>query len=394
MGDIDIGSARPRRGRHHGARGATPRCAAALGGARVVGGAHGARRHRPGRRHRAHPPRVRPARRRPADARRQGPVGRRDEPGRRRGDAHLRDRGQLLPRPRRRAAGADAATAGTPPTTRRRTPTSSCSRTSHRPCRATRCAAARSTTSPPPSTSWRCSTGRAGATRRCVDIAWLHRGEPEQQAADGRADRVGRTGRSASTTPTASTPDDDGARSTGSSRTSTATSAHRPEPWTIVHGDFRADNLLFGGERVVVVDWQTVGARARAERPRLPARRQPAARRAPGARGARSSTATSAGLRGPGRRRRSRRRVGRCTGATRSAAWSWRSSPQALVRRTDRGDEMFMTMADRHARQALDLDSESLRSAEPLMTCRRPSGGGVGTCDARAAPPPPRTASS
>ena len=33
----------------------------------------------------------------------------------------------------------------------------------------------------------------------------------------------------------------------------------RPQPWTIVHGDFRADNLLFGGDRVVVVDWQTVG---------------------------------------------------------------------------------------------------------------------------------------
>ena len=32
----------------------------------------------------------------------------------------------------------------------------------------------------------------------------------------------------------------------------------------------------------------------------------------------------------------------------------------ALVRRTDRGDEMFMTMAERHARQALDLDTETL----------------------------------
>jgi hypothetical protein len=30
------------------------------------------------------------------------------------------------------------------------------------------------------------------------------------------------------------------------------------------------------------------------------------------------------------------------------------------VRRTDRGDDMFITMADRHSRQALDLDSESL----------------------------------
>ncbi len=29
-------------------------------------------------------------------------------------------------------------------------------------------------------------------------------------------------------------------------------------PWTVVHGDFRLDNLMFGGERVAVLDWQTV----------------------------------------------------------------------------------------------------------------------------------------
>jgi hypothetical protein len=28
-----------------------------------------------------------------------------------------------------------------------------------------------------------------------------------------------------------------------------------------------------------------------------------------------------------------------------------------LVARTDRGDQMFLTMADRHARHALDLDA-------------------------------------
>lgn len=32
----------------------------------------------------------------------------------------------------------------------------------------------------------------------------------------------------------------------------------RPGSWSVVHGDFRLDNLLFGGARVVVVDWQTV----------------------------------------------------------------------------------------------------------------------------------------
>jgi hypothetical protein len=32
----------------------------------------------------------------------------------------------------------------------------------------------------------------------------------------------------------------------------------RPGPWTVTHGDFRLDNLLFGRPRVAVVDWQTV----------------------------------------------------------------------------------------------------------------------------------------
>ena len=32
----------------------------------------------------------------------------------------------------------------------------------------------------------------------------------------------------------------------------------------------------------------------------------------------------------------------------------------ALVRRTDRGDEMFLTMAERHAHQGLELDTEAL----------------------------------
>jgi hypothetical protein len=34
--------------------------------------------------------------------------------------------------------------------------------------------------------------------------------------------------------------------------------AERPQPWSVVHGDFRLDNLLFGRARVAVVDWQTV----------------------------------------------------------------------------------------------------------------------------------------
>ena len=43
----------------------------------------------------------------------------------------------------------------------------------------------------------------------------------------------------------------------------------------------------------------------------------------------------------------------------------------ALVRRTDRGDDMFVTMAERHARQALDLDAESLIEppSHPSVCC-------------------------
>ena len=34
--------------------------------------------------------------------------------------------------------------------------------------------------------------------------------------------------------------------------------ADRPGPWTLLHGDLRLDNLLFGRPRVTVVDWHTV----------------------------------------------------------------------------------------------------------------------------------------
>lgn len=34
--------------------------------------------------------------------------------------------------------------------------------------------------------------------------------------------------------------------------------AERPEPWTLLHNELRLDNLLFGRPRVTVVDWHTV----------------------------------------------------------------------------------------------------------------------------------------
>lgn len=134
--------------------------------------------------------------------------------------------------------------------------------------------------------------------------------------------------------------------------------AHPSEPWTVVHGDFRADNLLFGGPRVVVVDWQTValGAGPSDLAYLLGASLLPEVRREhEGALVDRYVDALHAqGV-----------TVARETVWTQYRRYAFGGLimaivAQALVRRTDRGDEMFITMADRHSRQVLDLDSESL----------------------------------
>ena len=132
----------------------------------------------------------------------------------------------------------------------------------------------------------------------------------------------------------------------------------RPQPWTVVHGDFRADNLLVGGERVVVVDWQTVGL-------------------GPGVTDL--SYLLGASVQPEERQQHERALVeryvaglkGHGVGVHEDAVWEdyrryafggliMAVVASTLVRRTDRGDEMFITMADRHARQALDLDSLEL----------------------------------
>jgi hypothetical protein len=133
---------------------------------------------------------------------------------------------------------------------------------------------------------------------------------------------------------------------------------HRPRPWTIVHGDFRADNLLFGADRPVVVDWQTVSL-------------------GPGP--ADLSYLLGASIVPDLRRRHEHELVDRYVAGLsdqgvavdRDDVWNayrrfafggliMAVVASTLVRRTDRGDEMFITMADRHARQALDLDSLAL----------------------------------
>lgn len=130
------------------------------------------------------------------------------------------------------------------------------------------------------------------------------------------------------------------------------------QPRTIVHGDFRADNLLFGGPRPAVLDWQTCsyGTAANdlayflASSLLVPDRQQheEALVRA-------YHDALTAG------------------GVALSWADCWNGYRRhafggivmdivaaMVVEQTERGDEMFAAMASRHARHALDLDALSL----------------------------------
>jgi hypothetical protein len=132
-------------------------------------------------------------------------------------------------------------------------------------------------------------------------------------------------------------------------------------PFTIVHGDFRVDNLLFGNGRVCVVDWQTV-----ALGPAL----------------ADVSYLLGASLPTDVRRVQEEALVRhyheRLTQAgvpiDWQACWSdYRRYAFAglimaivasmVVGRTERGDAMFVAMAERHGRHALDLDAEALLPA-------------------------------
>lgn len=137
----------------------------------------------------------------------------------------------------------------------------------------------------------------------------------------------------------------------------TAYLAAREGPLTVAHGDYRVDNLLFGGERVVVVDWQTVT-------------------RGPGI--ADLAYLLGASLPTDVRRQHESGLVEHYR--QRMAAAGVDLDPDELadqyrlhafsgllmaivasmlVTRTDRGDEMFLAMADRHARHVLDADAEA-----------------------------------
>jgi hypothetical protein len=137
----------------------------------------------------------------------------------------------------------------------------------------------------------------------------------------------------------------------------------RRGPWTIAHGDFRLDNLLFGtddgGPPIVVVDWQTVT-------------------HGPGI--GDLSYFIGAGLVPETRRAQEDELVRAYHGALRAAGveglgWNecWNQyrrytfgglimavAASMLVEQTDRGDDMFVTMAQRHGRHAIDLEAEPL----------------------------------
>lgn len=138
------------------------------------------------------------------------------------------------------------------------------------------------------------------------------------------------------------------------------------EPWTISHGDYRLDNLLFdpspGGVPVAVVDWQTcthgpglsdvayfVGAGLSPE--------DRAACEADLVRAYHVALGEAGVTDYP---------QDRCWVDYRRGTWHglvMAVAASMLVERTDRGDHMFLTMAARHARHALDLDAPEVLGA-------------------------------
>ncbi len=139
--------------------------------------------------------------------------------------------------------------------------------------------------------------------------------------------------------------------------------ADRRGPQGLVHGDFRPDNLLFGGpgsaKPLTVVDWQTVGWG-----------------------GAMTDAAyfLGGGLPPAERRRHERELLGEyheallaqgAQGLSWELCWEeYRRHTFAgvlmaiiapmLVERTERGDEMFMAMLARHGEHVLELEAEEL----------------------------------
>lgn len=134
--------------------------------------------------------------------------------------------------------------------------------------------------------------------------------------------------------------------------------ADRNEPRTIVHGDFRADNLLFGPAGPVVLDWQTASF---------------------GTGSSDLSYFLGSSLPVPVRQEHEQALVRLYHSAlvSRGVPITWADCwigyrrhafgglvmdivAAMVVQQTARGDEMFTAMANRHAQHAIDLDALAL----------------------------------
>jgi len=130
------------------------------------------------------------------------------------------------------------------------------------------------------------------------------------------------------------------------------------EPRTLVHGDFRADNLLFDLPRPAILDWQTCT-------------------RGAGVMDLSYFLASSLPIEVRRAEEESLVRLYQATLAAHGVAYPWDDCWRAyrlfafsgivmaigasmLVERTARGDEMFCTLATRHAQHAIDLGSLAL----------------------------------
>lgn len=136
---------------------------------------------------------------------------------------------------------------------------------------------------------------------------------------------------------------------------------NRPGPWTVTHGDYRLDNLLFGthegGPPVAVVDWQTA-----AHGPGIGDLSYcVGASLLPEARATHEEDLVRLyfdGLRAAG-----------VEGLSWDECWTeyrrytfggliMAIAASMLVKQTERGDAMFVTMAQRHGRHAIDLEAD------------------------------------
>lgn len=132
-----------------------------------------------------------------------------------------------------------------------------------------------------------------------------------------------------------------------------------PRPRCVTHNDFRPDNMLFDDARLVVVDWQSValGCGAVDVAYLIGGGYSPEARRAiePALMAAYLDELRAQGVADYSRedfeadyRRYSFAGINVAVGAA------------MLVQRTERGDQMFLTMLDRHVSHVLDHDALSL----------------------------------